>query len=120
MNKIRAVKAPPDLPEIPEGADLEKVIEAINDLISSHNFLGKKMSLSANFDGYIAENVTLPAATEVVVQHFLGITPKWRIILKQVGNGVITDVPTKWNDRYITLYNNGAVSVTATIFIVKE
>lgn len=108
-----------DLKEAEKDADLEAIKKALNILIKEFNFLTKCMSLSKNFDGYIA-SVTIPATSNATIQHFLGITPKFRIILRQTGNGVITDVPSGWNDKYITLYNNGAAEVVATILIVRE
>lgn len=108
-----------DISTIPEDAELSQVIDATNKLIESYNFLNKFISFQSNFDGYVT-NVTLPATTEVRVQHFLGVTPKFRVILRQEGNGVLSDIPSEWNDKYIVMRNNGAVTVSATILIARE
>jgi hypothetical protein len=108
-----------DLKDLPEGASLEDVINSYGDMIKVLNFAFKSMSLQSNFNGYIAE-VSIPATSSLQIQHFLGVTPKWRVILRQEGNGVISDIPSGWNDRYITVYNNGAGVVTASIWIVRE
>lgn len=110
----------PDLKSLPKDATNEQIVNTFNDLISKYNFFSKFISFQSNFDGFIAKDVIIPATSSIEIQHFLGFTPKWRIILKQTGNGVISDVYSGWNNRIITLYNNGAVEVTASILIAKE
>jgi len=109
-----------DLEKAEDDADLPKVIFILNKVIESYRNFNKSLSIQSSFDGFIAEDVVFPALTEVKIQHFLGIKPKWRMILRQVGNGVLTDITSNWDNRVISLYNNGAVEVTATIFIARE
>jgi hypothetical protein len=109
----------PDLKDLPKDATLEEVIESYGDLVRLVNFALKSLSIQSNFNGYVAD-VVIPAATNFQIQHFLGVTPKWRVILRQEGNGVISDIPSGWNERYITVYNNGAGAVNASIWIVRE
>lgn len=109
-----------DIYEISDDASLEDIISRTNDLIADYNNFTKFISIQSNFDGYIAENVVIPIASTVKIQHFLGVKPKWRIILRQVGNGVITDIPSEWTDKFITLRNNGAEEVTLSVFIARE
>jgi hypothetical protein len=104
-----------DIPEIRGPED----IDTINMLINQFNLLARGLSLGENFDGQIIE-VTIPAGEEKVIPHKLGVLPRYRIILRQVGNGVISDTPSGWNNFQIQLRNNGAVSVTATILLVRE
>ena len=112
-------KSSPDIPDLPEDASLEEAIAHINRVSAEFTTLSKLLSFTANFDGYIT-TVTIPASGSLKVQHFLGIIPKYRIILKQEGNGVISDIPSEWNDKTITLVNNGVVDVTITILIARE
>jgi len=109
-----------EIEELEPESSLEDMVRVFNKLVTSYNFTTKSLSFQSNFDGYLAENVKIPAASTVLIQHFLGVKPKWRIILKQEGNGVITDIPSSWTDKVIALYNNGAVEVTASILIVRE
>lgn len=109
-----------DLEKAEDNADLPKVIFLLNKVIESYRNFNKGLSIQSSFDGFIAENVVIPSLTKIKIQHFLGIRPKWRIILRQVGNGVLTDVTSDWDNKVIALYNNGAVEVTATIFIARE
>lgn len=110
----------PDIPSISPEATLGEAITILNKLIEEQNQLNKSLSIQSNFDGFIAENVKIPATSSLKIQHFLGVKPKWRIILKQEGNGVITDIPSEWNNEVISLFNNGAVEVTLSIFIARE
>lgn len=113
-------KSDVDLKMLKDTSSLEEVISSVNDMANFVSFFSRSISLQSNFDGYIAENVVIPATSSIGIQHFLGVKPKWRIILRQEGNGVITDIPSSWDDKVITLYNNGAVSVTLTVFIARE
>ena len=120
MTAPRVYRSEPDQHEIEVDSDLPTTIAALNRLITAYTFFNKSMSIQSNFDGYIAEDVVIPATSSINIQHYLGVTPKWRILLKQTGNGVITDIPSDWDDKVIALYNNGAVEVTITVFIARE
>ena len=97
----------------------DDIIDALNKLINQFNFTNKFLSLQANFDGNIS-TVTIKAGTTVKIEHFLGVTPKWRVILRQEGNGVISDIPSGWTDKLITIKNNGAEDVTLSLLIARE
>lgn len=116
---IRTLRSDNDIDQLPNDAELVTVIDTTNKLINAFNFLNKFLSFQSNFNAYVT-SITIPATSTIQVQHFLGVTPKWRIILRQEGNGVITDIPSGWNDTIITLYNNGSVAVTASIMIARE
>jgi hypothetical protein len=110
-----------DFIQIEEDAELVDVIKAYNRLAKGVNFTNKRFSIQANFDGYIAKDVEIAANTSVKIQHFLGVRPKWRIILRQTGNGVITDIPEEWTDKVISLKNNSTTdSVRISVFIARE
>lgn len=115
----RVFRSDRDMKQIEDTDDLPKVIESFNQLAKQFNFLNKFISLQANIDGYIAE-VTIQSGESLAIQHFLGVIPKWRVILRQEGNGVISDIPSGWNDKIITLKNNGQESVNLSVLIAKE
>jgi hypothetical protein len=80
-----------------------------------------KLSLGENLSGEIV-SVTLPAnGDEVEVPHTLKETPKYRIIVKQSGNGSIIDGLNEWSDRYIylKLTTYSTEEVTAKILIMR-
>jgi hypothetical protein len=109
-----------ELPELDtEDVTAEQVVNSINRMANYLNFLTKNISLQSNFNCYIAQ-VSIPATSNVAVQHFLGVVPRYRIILRQEGNGVISDIPSGWTTDVITLRNDGAVAVKITVMIVRE
>jgi len=62
-----------------------------------------KLTLGENMSGQITE-VVLPAdGTEIAVPHSLKEVPKYRIIVRQNGAGLVIDGTKEWTDRYIYL-----------------
>ena len=120
MNTPKPSRADLDFSTLDADAPLEDVVKGYNEIVKGINFLNKFLSIQSNFDGYTATNITIPATSSVKIQHFLGVIPKWRIILRQTGNGVVTDIPSEWNNKVISLYNNGAAEVNISVFIARE
>lgn len=96
------------------------LFDAFNKLVDVYNSRVNKTPISSGFNGYIAENVVIAASSTLQIEHFLGVKPKWRIILRQVGNGLITDVSEDWTTKYITLKNNGSEEVTLSLLIARD
>ena len=79
------------------------------------------ITLENNLNGQIIENIALPASgEEIKIPHRLKAVPKYRIILRQDGVGVVVD-GGDWNENYITLKgvglptaSSGAVIPSAT------
>lgn len=115
---VREQRAFRDIPTI-QAEGSEEWVKTVNNLIDQFNFLAKNISLQSNFNGQVV-TVTIPAGEEKIIPHSLGVIPKYRIILRQEGNGVISDIPSGWTSSSIKLINNGAVSVTVTILLVRE
>jgi len=80
------------------------------------NFILKGLTLT-NMDGQI-KTVTIPAGTILRVSHRLSVKPKYRIILKQDGGGLIRD--GKFTDKWIELENTGVESAELTLLIIKD
>lgn len=97
---------------------VDKSIDKVNELIDAHNLTITKFNLSA-FDGQIIQ-VSFSAGEDKVIPHKLGKMPSFRIILRQEGNGVLSDTPSGWNQYQIKIKNNGSVTVTATIMLLRE
>jgi hypothetical protein len=93
--------------------------DKLNYFMKEFSNFSKSLSFQNNFDGYIA-SVTFPADSTLQIQHFLGVTPKWRVVLRQEGNGVLSDISSGWDDTFITMKNNGTEVVTASILIARE
>lgn len=109
-----------EVPKLTPNAEVSDVIVGVNELINEFNFLAKNFSLKENTDGQLLENIVFAAGEDKVIPHKLGKKPKHRLILNQEGNGVLSDTPSGWNQYQIKIKNNGAVSVTATIMLIRE
>lgn len=78
--------------------------ESYGETIDSLNtVLGNGLLLGSNLGGQIIENITLPVGENVAISHNLKMTPKYRIILRQIGGLVITDGDLEWDDKKIYL-----------------
>jgi hypothetical protein len=113
MSRGKQTRSSFEIRELEPESELPKVI------VKYLNFLTKQLSLQSNFDGQVI-SVEIPATTNLRISHRLGVVPKYRIILRQEGNGLLTDIPLEWSDKFITIRNNGAVVVKATIILLKE
>ena len=75
-------------------------------------------SLDNDIKGEIIE-VTLAPNESKIISHGLRAIPKYRLILRQTGNAVITDVNSAWTDRTIGLLNNSSNSVVLTLKLMQ-
>jgi len=75
------------------------------------------LTLEKDIKGEILE-VNFAPLEEKLIPHGLRSLPQYRIILRHSGNGLITDVPSKWSDKAICLKNNGNVAVTIKIKLI--
>lgn len=108
-----------DLPLLSNESSPSEVIETLNKLNEAQSFLSTNISLKSNFDGEIV-SVKFAAGETKIIPHMLGKVPSGRIIIKQQGNGVLSDIPSDWKTTSIKMINNGVVEVTATMLIVRE
>ena len=106
-----------ELKEIQETPDtMEELVSLYNQNISELNFILSRLTLDSNVDADI-KTVTIPANTTAQVSHNLKVKPKYRIILKQVGGGLITD--SDYTPNHIGLTNNGGSECELTIAILR-
>jgi len=76
-----------------------------------------KLSFKDNFQSFTVEELTIPAGTEVSITNQLGTIPTARLIVRQTGDGLVTD--GVWDLQTVRLFNNGAVDVTITVIFFK-
>jgi hypothetical protein len=86
--------------------------------IDDLNAYFQTLSLSKHFDSQLLEDIEIPASTTVRIEHRLEAIPKYKIIVKQSGGGLITD--GDYAQNYIELINNGASTATISVIIFKE
>ena len=96
--------------------DVEEIKRVYNDNITELNYILRNLTLS-NLDGEIV-TVTIPALSSLRINHKLRLIPKYRIILKQIGGGLIRDL--EYTPTYIELENTGADDAIITLIIVKD
>lgn len=120
MKTPKPSRADFDFSTLEDDATLEELIVKYNKLVKGINFLNKFLSIQSNFDGYVAEDIKIPALSSIQIQHYLDVVPKWRIILKQTGNGVVSDILPEWSNKVISLFNNGPDEIIISVFIARE
>lgn len=86
----------------------DELMDQMNDLLRDG------FSLEKDLRGDIIDIILAPNETKII-PHGLRVTPKYRLILRQTGNAVITDVDSLWTEFTIGLKNESANAVTLTI-----
>ena len=77
------------------------------------------MTFGDNIDGFFAE-VSIGAGKSLNVNNKLTTVPGGFIVVRQRGNGLITEDTTKrWSLQDLWIKNNGAETVTAKIFFLR-
>jgi len=76
-----------------------------------------RLNLVENFEAARLNDLTIDAGATVTFGNPLPFVPSSRIIVRQVGDGVITD--GTWSMQSLSLKNNGAVAVTISIIFYR-
>ncbi len=114
INSRRNIIELKEIRETPE--NLEELVQYWNESIVELNFILRSLTIS-NLDGEL-KTVTINAGETLKVNHRLKLIPKYKIILKQQGGGVILD--GDFTRNYIELNNTGSDMATVTVLIVKD
>lgn len=77
----------------------------------------KRINFEDNFETFTA-TIKLEAGEQGYITNVLQSPPSKRIIVRQKGNGLITD-GTAWNSDKVSLLNNGAEEVTVTVLFMR-
>jgi hypothetical protein len=102
------------------GSGRERPVKSMDDLINRVNdIISDGIGLNTGLSGEILE-LSFAPNEQKIVSHGLGIVPKYRLILRQEGNGLITDVSSQWNKNSVAFLNNSAVDVRVTIKLFGE
>lgn len=75
--------------------------------------LNGKINFRDNFVSFLASDVEIPAGGTVIVDNQLSAIPTERYIVRQTGNGVITD--GNWTLENLEMTNEGAEDVVVSI-----
>lgn len=76
-----------------------------------------RLNFSDNFQSMRINNLTIPAGDTARITNSLPFIPSARIIVRQTGNGLVTD--GDWDIQILRLINNGAVPVTISVIFFK-
>jgi hypothetical protein len=83
-----------------------------------------KINFAENFESFRVENLNIKNGQEVAIPNQLktkanNSIPTSRIIVRQKGNGLVTDGPTAWTSNLVYLINNGPDDVTISVIFFK-
>ena len=93
-------------------ADMAQVVRELSNGLS-------KLDLNDNFTGWqITSTIAAGAELQLVNQLQSGVPTKM-VIVRQTGNGLVTDSGTPWTSDFVYIKNNGSVTVTVTIIFMK-
>ena len=72
-----------------------------------------RLSLVDNFEAFEVTGLTILAGETAVITNALPGVPSKRLIVRQVGNGVVSD--GVWDSNILRLINNGSDTVTVSV-----
>jgi hypothetical protein len=80
-----------------------------------------KINFNDNFQGFIVEDLKIPATTEIQIYNqfrttYPGKIPSGRIIVRQKGNANIIDGQEPWTADFVYLLNPSANEAVITVF----
>lgn len=83
-----------------------------------------KMNFLENFESFRVDNLIISAGSEVSIYNQFknrinGAIPSSRVIVRQQGNGVITDGTTAWTSEAVYLKNEGPSEVKISVIFFK-
>lgn len=83
-----------------------------------------KMNFTENFESFRVENLLIKNGQEVAIANQLktkanNAIPTSRIIVRQQGNGLVTDGTTAWTTNLLYLMNHGPDDVTISVIFFK-
>lgn len=106
------VQNPPKLPSS-KGIDKYVQVDLYTWLRSGVSALNGNLDFDNNFNSFLVKDLEIAAGATAQIDNLLRIVPTERYIVRQTGNGVITD--GSWDERTLRLVNNGAVTVTISV-----
>ena len=83
-----------------------------------------KINFAENFESFRVDNLIIKNGQEVAIPNQLktkanNSIPVSRIIVRQLGNGLVTDGTTAWTTSLVYLFNNGPDDVTVSVIFFK-
>lgn len=76
-----------------------------------------KLNLTENFEAFRVDNIQIASGATQEITNDLRVIPTSRLIVKQEGNGIVTD--GAWDLDVVRLVNNGPNSVTISVIFYR-
>lgn len=95
------------IPSVRKGKELQDIETAFRKLDFFSNFNCNTVTLKDIGPG----NFSFP--------HGLKATPSGRIIIQQIGGGLIVDAGRGWDDKYVYMHNDGGIISKLKIIILR-
>lgn len=76
-----------------------------------------RLDFLENFQSFRVSDLVIPAGGTALITNPLPFVPSTRLIVRQIGNGVVTD--GTWTIQTLQMINNGAVPVTVSIIFFR-
>ena len=76
-----------------------------------------RLNLLENFEAFRVEDLEIASGATGVITNALPIIPSSRIIVRQVGNGLVSD--GVWDINILRLINNGPDTVTVSVIFYR-
>lgn len=105
-------------PKLPSSSNIAGYLQ--NDLWSWMKDISSglvRLSFLDNFQSLRVDNLVIGASDEARITNTLPFIPSARIIVRQTGNGLVTD--GVWDIQILRLINNGLVPVTISVIFFK-
>jgi hypothetical protein len=76
-----------------------------------------KLNLVENFESFRVDDVVIAAGATKEITNDLRVVPTSKLIVRQTGNGLVTD--GTWDLNFLRLINNGATTVTISVIFFR-
>jgi hypothetical protein len=76
-----------------------------------------KISFGDNFETFQINDLSIVAGETATITNVFKLIPSGKLILRQSGNGLVTD--GVWDSRAVRLINNGPADVTVSVIYFK-
>lgn len=106
------IRNPPKLPSS-KGIDKYVQIDLYAWLTNAIASINGNLDFDNNFNSFIVRDLEIAAGATALIDNQLRVVPTERYIVRQLGDGVITD--GEWDLNTLRLLNNGAVDVIISV-----
>ena len=78
-----------------------------------------KLTFEDNFESFEAQDIEIALGETVSIRNELTFIPSKYIIVKQIGNGIVTTTTERWTLKKVNLTNHGPDPVTVSVIFTR-